>query len=244
MELYTDTSKFIITEFKNIFTASDPAGRRSEFKDRYAASFIITLSGSIAFHFDGGCVIADREHPVFLPRGLDYVNECTEDAYSLVFSFDTLFEYEKPCVLSPVSESFATECYKKIERSGAQAILAQLYLLAQALFEKKGSKGPVEKAMQYMSENYADPTLTVKDIATVCYVSEIYLRKLFERERGTTPFRALTDIRMERAHALALEKRPIKEISASVGYSDLYQFSRAYKKYFGFSPSKTNVNFF
>ena len=31
----------------------------------------------------------------------------------------------------------------------------------------------------------------------------------------------------------------VKEIAAAVGYSDIYQFSRAYKRHFGFPPSKT-----
>ncbi len=234
-----DLQNFVITEFKNIFIANDPKGRRTEFGNRYAASFIITLRGSIAFKYEEGTAICDREHPIFLPKGLCYINECIEDAYSLVFSFYTLGDYEIPCTLSSVTESFAVECYERIERAESrQAVFAELYRLADKLFSAEKDDA-VSKAVAYMAENYSDPELTVKEIAASCYISEIYLRKLFEREKGRTPFRVLTDIRMEHARALALEKRPIKEISQSVGYSDLYQFSRAYKKYFGFSPSQT-----
>ena len=53
-----------------------------------------------------------------------------------------------------------------------------------------------------------------------------------------TPFRLLMDLRMKKAYEMLLEKRPIKEIASSVGYSDIYQFSRAYKRYFGYAPTE------
>ena len=87
--------------------------------------------------------------------------------------------------------------------------------------------------------NYGNCTLTVAEVAANCFVSEIYLRKLFEKKYNTTPFKMLTDIRMKKAYLLAKEKRPIKEIAEESGYSAVYQFSRAYKKYYGFSPSET-----
>ena len=50
-------------------------------------------------------------------------------------------------------------------------------------------------------------------------------------------FKSLTKIRMEKAKFMIEEKRPLTEIALSVGYSDIYQFSRAYKKFYGYSPS-------
>jgi AraC-like DNA-binding protein len=241
-------SNFVITEYKNIFTADDPKGRRIEVTNRYAASFIITLRGEISFSVGNEVFKCDREHPIFLPQGLSYINECIEDAHSLVFSFFTLEKYTCPVSLFSIGDAEAMGFYEKIERAdkkgeagGREEIFALLYLLAKRLFSPSAtqSKSYVQRATEYMNQNYSIAQLTVSQVAASCFVSEIYLRKLFEKERGTTPFRYLTDIRMERARHLALEKRPIKEISQSVGYSDVYQFSRAYKKYFGFPPSKT-----
>ena len=78
---------FIITKFNNIYTANDPKGKLIELEKRYCACFIVPLSGSIKFTYDGGSVVADSLHPVFIPEGLSYKNECLEDAKSLVFSF-------------------------------------------------------------------------------------------------------------------------------------------------------------
>ena len=79
--------------------------------------------------------------------------------------------------------------------------------------------------------------MLLKEIAEHCAISEIYLHKLFKKHLATTPFRVLTDIRMQKAVMMIEEKRSLKEISYNVGYGDVYQFSRAYKKYFGYAPT-------
>ena len=56
------------------------------------------------------------------------------------------------------------------------------------------------------------------------------------KELQITPFHYLTKIRMEQAVTYLQEFRRVGEVSASVGYGDVYQFSRAFKKYYGCSP--------
>ena len=241
---------FIITKFNNIYTANDQKGKLIELKDRYCACFIVPLSGSIKFTYDGGSVMADSSHPVFIPEGLSYKNECLEDAKSLVFGFHTLDKYQFPHVLSQISHSLAVEKYEVIEkalisdtRENSMVVLSELYSLASRLFSvsEKLSSGDViiKKATEFICSNYNAPTLTVSVVAGQCFVSEIYLRKLFNEKLRTTPFKFITKIRMTRARDLARERIPIKEIAIAVGFSDIYQFSRAYKKYFGYSPSET-----
>ena len=95
----------------------------------------------------------------------------------------------------------------------------------------------MSQAIEFMYESYADSSLLVSDISDYLFISEIYLRKLFLKKYNTTPFKYLTKIRMEQAKYLAAEKIPVGEIALHVGYSDIYQFSRAYKRFYGYSPS-------
>jgi len=241
---------FIITDFNNIFTANDHKGKTIEIKNRYCSSFIVTLSGSIRFTYVNGNIVADSNHPVFIPEGLTYKNECLEDAKSLVFNFHTLEKQEEPSVLSSVFHVFATEKYKEIEKAllsntpeNKMVILCELYSLAAKLFstQQKPSAGnaTVNKAIEYICLNYGISSLSVSQVAQECFVSEIYLRKLFSEKLNTTPFSYITNIRMTRARNLIQEKIPIKEVAVLVGYNDIYQFSRAYKKHFGYPPSAT-----
>lgn len=242
-----DRNGFYITGWAPPFYALDPAGRRLEMRERHTAGFILPLCGRIRFSVGDTVLIADREHPLFLPEGLTYLNECIEDARSYVFNFRTSYPLEA-AVLAPVPEQAVRAYAEEMSRcaaadslqSGAQA-LAALYSLAGELFAPvrplSAAQETVRRAREYMMLHYASPDLHTAEIASACCVSEIWLRKLLRRECGTAPHRMLTEIRMEKAALLLRENRPVGETAAAVGYSDIYSFSRAYRRHFGEPPS-------
>lgn len=242
-------SYLTITAFDSALIATDLLGRRCEFSDRRTAAFIITTEGAVRFSYAGGTVLSTPDHPVFLPRGLSYLNECTETATSYVINFQTLQSDSSPLQLAPISALLAKEYYDALIRHAASdteyghlAAMETLYSLAARLL----GNAPVARyehplltqALEFMRRHYAEPSLSVGDIARHCCISEVYLRKLFAREKGTSPHRALYAIRMQRARLLIEEKRPLQEIADNVGYADVFQFSRAYKRYYGHAPSR------
>jgi len=240
---------FVITRFNSTFFAQDPTGRRIEFKNRRYACFIITTKGEIRFTYEGGRVISSPDTPIFLPKGLSYLNECTGAAESFVFNFETLSQEHTPAELSPISSTEAFEYYKKIRTLAESTNPTSRLLLFESLYSlsyrlmrtcagKDNANPIVAKALEFISQSYGRSEHTVRDAAQYCSVSEVYLRKLFRKELGLSPFEKITELRMNRAKMLIEEKRPLKEIADSVGYSDVFQFSRAYKRYFGHSPSK------
>ena len=241
-------SYLTITAFDSALIATDLLGRRCEFSDRRTAAFIITTEGAVRFSYAGGTVLSTPDHPVFLPRGLSYLNECTETATSYVINFQTLHDAPAPLQLAPVSSLLAKEYYDALIRHAASntehghlAAMETLYSLASQLLPSSVAKDEhplLAKALEFMRRHYAEPSLSVGDIARHCCISEVYLRKLFAREKGTSPHRALYAIRMQRARLLIEEKRPLQEIADNVGYADVFQFSRAYKRYYGHAPSK------
>ena len=241
---------FVITKLEGLFTAHDAKGRKTLFTNRRSACFIITKSGKIRFSYAGGSVTSQEGQPVFLPQGCSYTNECLESAESYVFNFQTLYTHEKPVQLAPISNALADEYYQQINaKAFCPALtdrlsnLESLYSLSKHLL--KACKSPtshspiIEKALIFLHRHYDCVGLTVTDVAQHCCISEIYLRKLFAKELNTSPFRHLTKLRMEKASLLIFEKRPLKEVAEGVGYSDVFQFSRAYKRYFGYPPSKS-----
>ena len=96
----------------------------------------------------------------------------------------------------------------------------------------------VHQALILMRTYCHYPEMNVAEIAKRCHISTVYLRKLFEREVGVSPHQKLVEIRMKQAKLLVKENRPVNEIARAVGYSDVFQFSRAYKSFYGCSPSK------
>ena len=240
----------VITKFESVFLVNDQRGRRKEFFHRPYACFIVTVKGRIRFSFAGGFVESEPSHPVFLPRGISYLNECLEDAESYVFNLQVLGEGRKAAVLSPIPEHLVRSIYERIlslSRSPSPQsnllIFESLYTLAARLSSDAapadGKSAWVRTAIRYMMGELSRADLTIGEIARHCCISEVYLRKLFAAELQISPFAKLFELRMEQARRMLDEKRPLKEIAAGVGYADVFQFSRAYKRRFGISPLRS-----
>ncbi len=237
-----------IEQFESILYARDMKGRISTFPHRYASCFIITLQGKIKFTFDNGYIITDSKHGIFIPEGAKYVNECLESAESIVFNFHALEPIPSQQVLKPMDKVLVMRFYDSMNQiSSAQYenkhyyMLSQLYLLAQELFQTDAPRSQkemlAEKGYSYLRKEASRSSLQIPQAAEHCHISTVYLRKIFNQIYGKSPFDVLTDIRMKKANEMLLEKLPVKEIAFSVGYSDVYQFSRAYKRYFGHAPT-------
>ncbi|MBU5480560.1 response regulator transcription factor [Blautia sp. MSJ-19] len=91
----------------------------------------------------------------------------------------------------------------------------------------------------YISKNYMNETLSVKDISTHVFLSTSYVCTFFKSETGQTLNQYLTEYRMEKAKQLLKDARfKISDISSRVGYSDGNYFGKSFKKYSGLSPSE------
>lgn len=97
----------------------------------------------------------------------------------------------------------------------------------------------VDKAEDYIKENYGSSDVSVETICEYLSVSKAYFSTAFKRQTGKTFINYLTDYRMEQARLL-LTTTALKtyEVAEQVGYSDPNYFSYAFKKQFGVSPSK------
>lgn len=239
----------LISDFLGAIRVSDPKGREVRFENRHTASFILTVKGEIRFTYNGGSIVSCPEHGVFLPKGLTYTNKCLESAESYLINFDTLSHHACPEALTYLPEDRITEAFTTLqhlsEKNSFHArlrIFELLYRLADRLFPAESTESQADRilsgALDFIHKNCSDPSLTVRMISDSLFISEIYLRKLFSKKLGTTPGRFLTEVRMKKARRLALEKRAIGEIALLSGYSDVYQFSRAFKRFYGCPPSK------
>lgn len=92
---------------------------------------------------------------------------------------------------------------------------------------------------EYISKNYMNETLSVKDISTHAFLSTSYVCTFFKNETGQTLNQYITEYRMEKAKRLLKDARfRIADISSRVGYSDGNYFGKSFKKYCGLSPSE------
>lgn len=242
----------VITEFLGAQTVSDAAGSLLEMENRFAAALVIPFNGCIRFTEAGRhSITADVRSPVFLPEGATYRNECRADAESLLINFRTTEAYPHILPLSPLPPEEALAYRNRLallqKRYGAgtkQELFALLYsLLARLLKPSDTAPPPPEEAIIPAIEaalaGYANPAFSCAEMAHAANLSEAYMRRLFLRHTGLSPFRYLTKLRMDQAACLIRAGRRVGEVARSVGYGDVYQFSRAYKRHFGYAPSET-----
>ena len=105
------------------------------------------------------------------------------------------------------------------------------------------SKILVEKAKEYIKNNYNDDELSVEKLCLNLHVSPTYFSTIFKKETDMSFVSYLTDIRLEEAIKL-LNTTDDKTyvIATKVGYQEANYFSYVFKKKFGISPSRYRKN--
>ena len=100
------------------------------------------------------------------------------------------------------------------------------------------TNGVIAKAKAFIEDNYSKD-ISLDDVSRKVDISPYYFSKLFKEETGENFIEYLTNIRIERAKKLLLNKDiSIKSICATAGYSDPNYFSRIFKKQVGLTPTE------
>ncbi len=93
-------------------------------------------------------------------------------------------------------------------------------------------------AKDYLESCFTEE-LQVKELAKTAAMSEYHFSRMFKQAFGLSPYQYQLKLKMELAKKLISQKEHfIQDIAPEVGYSDIFTFSKAFKKYFGVYPSR------
>lgn len=95
----------------------------------------------------------------------------------------------------------------------------------------------IEKAKQYIQENYSDEGISLSTAAKAASLSPTYFSSLFKKHTGSTFVDYLNRYRVMRAQELLRSTLMlVSEIAEAVGFKDYRYFGQVFKRYTGQTP--------
>lgn len=162
-----------------------------------------------------------------------------------VFYSDVSFSFDNPLIDDSKTRSLGTllkEMTDKGKMSG-KLINGYSWVLADILSSKPKRKQTVyekyiEKAIEYISSNIQNKT-TVSDVADYLNIDRSYLSRVFNEHMGISIKKYIYNYHMNIAkNMLTYSNMSIKEVASSIGYDDPLDFTKAFHRTFGVSPTK------
>ena len=119
--------------------------------------------------------------------------------------------------------------------------LQTIFLLLQyskkvAVPETEQGSDKIKNVLDYIELHYSE-TITVSQLAKLCYFSDYHFMRFFKKHMNMTCVEYINNLRLEKAVEL-FEKgnSSIMEVSLSVGFHNLSYFHRAFKKKYRMTP--------
>lgn len=122
-------------------------------------------------------------------------------------------------------------------------LTSKLYELFSILIEEENNESVkdfpqiyVMRARSYILTNYMHD-ITVESISKFLGINRGYFSTIFKNAIGKSPKQYIVDVRLEKAARFLLENNfTPSEAARSTGYSDVFNFSKMFKRKFGVSP--------
>lgn len=137
------------------------------------------------------------------------------------------------------------ECDETLHNQNLKEALEQIgkcYAEAtRCVLESRNKQGgdTIEEIVRYVNEHYADPDISLKQIAEELGISYKRVSEEFQKKTGTKFIDYLHSVRNEEAKRLLLTTdRKVLEISEQVGYMGANAFVKNFKKLNGITPGK------
>ena len=118
---------------------------------------------------------------------------------------------------------------------------SRIWQLISAFHEMEGkisTPNYVEIAKAYIESEFSQ-NIKISDLASRLNLDRTYFSTLFKSKIGKSPQQYLAEVRLSKAKELMTKYNLAPSVVAtSVGYADIFSFSRMFKRHFGISPTE------
>ena len=215
-------------------------------------AILLKYEGETVYTCNGKEYVSDAHHPVILAKGSNYDWVCTKSGHYTIIEFDCNLEYNGIFSFTlKDSEKFLrvlkeTEfvCTAKVPTYKMQSIKNTYSLILSLIQEDHNKYIPGEKqkkiapALEFIASDVS-ARISNEQLADLCGMSTVYFRKIFTEVTGVSPIAYVRNLRIKKAREmLRSDYGSITDIAFSLGYNNIYDFSRDFKKHTGVPPTK------
>lgn len=139
----------------------------------------------------------------------------------------------KPADVAILAEGIIDEIYYRVLTGPYVADIRKL-------LEQRGQIQQISRAVEFINANISEP-VTIEALADKANMSVSHFHKSFKDVIQMSPLQYAKSMKLFKAQALISEGKKASQAGYMVGYNSAAQFSREYKRQFGFAPSETRV---
>ena len=218
---------------------------------------------ALSFRFSADAVIKTEKNEYvmkdncvsYVPARVDYTRAAKHDELVAVHFDSTSYNGRQIECFEPKHPEAIALLFNKIHDIWNKKEIGYKYRCSAVLYEifaecyaqnysQKKSDSKIQASFDYINKHYKKNDLSIKEIADRSFMSEVYFRKLFKAEYGTSPQKYIISKRIQYAAGLiSMGYYSLKEISVMSGYADYKYFSVEIKKIMGISPSEYLYNY-
>lgn len=224
---------------------------------RDSDGFVLVLSGQARYDFEDHSFTAGPGDVLYLAQSSRYSVAVTQRTYRWVC---VNFRFSHPengmlesDVFHPGGGKAMENAFQKLlnlwregdfsDKLLCRAIIYEIYAaIIKATTTESLAAGQAERlqsVLAYIRSHYADPDLSVEQLAELFQSSPVHFRRTFARLYHTSPLKFITGLRLSRAKELLQSTDlPVGEICRQCGYTSVYYFDRVFKKEFGLQPTQ------
>lgn len=235
----------VVTEITDAITVHSPKGRFGEVIDRRCYGMSFCSEGQITYTHNDKKFVSDNKHIVILPEGQSYTFKGDKTGIFPVINFTCSEPLNDTFLLFPSENigifmnDFAIIKKLILFPENRAKVMSIFYNMIHNLIPKDCSCKTIAPAVQHIRKNYKDRNITNEILSKECNISEIYLRKLFNKHLKTTPKQYISEIRLQKAKQLLSEgSLKINSISEECGFQSSYNFCRFFKEKTGLTPTE------
>jgi YesN/AraC family two-component response regulator len=185
----------------------------------------------------------DMQMPIM--NGTEYLRLASEefpDTEFIVISGYDVFEYAQTAIRYGACDYLLKPIVQDELNSAIEKAILRINPELDFSTEEEQNNIPPEEVIviikEYIEKNY-NQNIKIAMFADKYFYSKEYLSKLFKNEYGFGIYEYVQKIRMERAKDLLSDPEiNIRSISERLGYADNNYFSKAFRNYYGCSPSQ------